>query len=250
MTTENSLNEKVTISIILPCRNEEDSLKTCIQTIKQTLKQADIQAEIILSDSSTDKSPDIAKQEDIVVYKHDMEGYGRALLLAFQQAHGSYIFFADPDSSYDFVEIPRFLKYLDEGYDLVIGNRFGGNLEKRSMPWLHQYFGNPVLSLLINIFFRANITDAQSGMRACTKNALERMSLKTTGMEFASEMIIKASQLKLSVKEIPISYYPRLGQSKLRTFQDGFRHLRLIISSKYNEVITSLVWSKLTSAKK
>lgn len=217
------------LSIILPCRNEEASLEQSILQIKKVINQYKIPAEIIVSDSSTDSSPIIAKKNKIVLVKHDKEGYGLALIEGIKQAKGEYLFIADPDSSYDFNEIPKFYKALQEGADIVIGDRFRGKMEKKAMPFLHKYIGNPVLSLLARIFFNIKIRDSQCGMRAFTKKAYQELQLQTTGMEFASEMLMKASKKNLKIKEIPISYHPRAGHSKLRTFSDGWRHLRFML---------------------
>jgi len=136
---------------------------------------------------------------------------------------------ADADGTYDFKEIPRFIKYLDEGYDLVIGNRFARSLKVGVMPWSHQYLGNPILSFLFRLFFKTKITDVHCGMRTIKKEALNKLNLKTPGMEFASEMLIEASFKKLKIKELPIDYLPRQGFSKLKTISDGLRHLELMI---------------------
>lgn len=217
------------LSIILPCRNEELALPGCLKQIKETIKKNRIDAEIIVSDSSTDKSPEIAKKARVKLVKHDKEGYGLAYLEAFKEAKGKYIFMADCDGTYDFNEIPNFLKHLKQGYDLVIGDRFKGKMEKKSMPRLHKYLGNPVLSSLFRLFFSSKVRDIHCGMRAISKKALDRLNLKTAGMEFASEMILKAARNNLKIKEIPINYYKRKGKSKLSSFADGWRHLRFML---------------------
>lgn len=217
------------ISIILPCRNEEKAIGFCINRIKQVLDEKEIDAEIIVSDSSRDNSPLIAKQLGARVVKHDKRGYGNAYLEAFKEAKGKYIFMADCDGTYDFHEIPRFVHYLRQGYDFVIGNRMDGNIQGSAMPLSHKYIGNPFLSLILRMFFHARIRDAHCGMRAITKSALEKLELKTAGMEFASEMIIKASLNNLRVKELPINYYRRIGKSHLNSFSDGWRHLRFMM---------------------
>ncbi len=217
------------LSVVLPCRNEEESLGSCLQQIKDVLDANNISAEIIVSDSSTDNSPQIARRFNVTLVKHDREGYGMAYLEGLKAASGKYIFCADPDGSYDFAEIPRFLECLRDGYDFVIGNRFEGKIARGAMPWLHRYIGNPVLSSIVKMFFVARISDTQCGMRALTKEALDKLRLKALGMEFASEMIIKAVQKRLKVKELPINYYQRFGKSKLKSFADGWRHLRFML---------------------
>ncbi len=221
--------KKPNISIILPCRNEEKSLDFCLKEIKKIVKDNKIRAEIIVSDSSSDNSPKIAKKHKVILLKHDQEGYGAAYLKAFKIAKGKYIFMADADCTYDFKEIPNFLDYFEKGYDFVIGNRFKGKIEKGAMPWLHQYIGNPLFSFLFRLFFGIKIKDPHCGMRAIKKNILLKLNLKTKGMEFALEMIIKAAKNNLKIKELPINYYKRRGRSKLRSFSDGWRHLRFLL---------------------
>ncbi|MDP7196062.1 MAG: glycosyltransferase family 2 protein, partial [SAR202 cluster bacterium] len=160
---------------------------------------------------------------------HGKFGYGNAYLEGIKKARGLYVFLADSDTTYDFQEIPRFLKELDNGYDMIIGNRLTGNIEKGAMPFLHRYIGNPFLSFLLRLFFKIPIHDAHSGMRALKRNVFLNLNLRTTGMEFATEMIIKAGKQHLKIKELPISYYKRKGISKLRSFTDGWRHLRFML---------------------
>jgi len=217
------------ISIILPCRNEEKAIGFCINNAKNALKKYGINGEIIVSDSSVDNSPVIAKKLGAKVIKHDKKGYGIAYLEGFKAVNGKYVFMADADATYDFNEIPKFLGFLKQGYDFVIGDRFGTKIAKKSMPFLHRYIGNPILSGILRLFFKTKVKDAHCGMRAITKKALDKLELKTTGMEFASEMIIKVAKNKLKIKDIPIKYYDRIGESKLNTFSDGWRHLRFML---------------------
>lgn len=218
------------LSVVLPCRNEEKSLGECILKIKGVLKKHKIDGEIIVSDSSTDKSPTIAKRHGTILVKHDKEGYGNAYLEGFKKAKGKYLFCADPDGTYDFGEIPRFLKYLRGDFDFLIGNRFKGKIAKGAMSWPHRYLLHPLFSLLLQIFFKIKIQDAHCGMRAISREALNRLNLKTTGMEFASEMIIKATRNQFKIKELPINYYQRKGQSKLRPVTDSWRHLKFVLT--------------------
>ena len=217
------------LSIILPCRNEETALPICLKQIKEVIKKHKINAEIIVSDSSYDNSPDIAKKNGVTLIKHDKEGYGNAYLEGFKHAKGKYIFMADPDNTYDFNYIPEFLNSLKNNNDFVIGNRFSNKMEKGSMPTLHKYIGNPLLSFTLRLLFQTKIKDSQCGMRAIKKEALEKLKLTTTGMEFASEMIIKSLKNNIRIKEIPISYKKRLGTSKLNSFKDAWRHLRFML---------------------
>ena len=226
---KNTHNNELEISIILPCQNEEQALSFCLSQIKETIKKNNLSAEIIVSDSSTDKSPEIAKRENVILLKHDKDGYGMAYLEAFKIAKGKYIFMADADGTYDFREIPNFINQLREGYDFVLGNRFAGKIEKGAMPLRNKYLGNPVLSGILRIFFNTQIKDSHCGMRAITRKALQKLNLQTTGMEFASETIIKALKNNLKIKEVPINYYKRKGLSKLRPFSDAWKHLRFML---------------------
>lgn len=220
---------KTDISIILPCRNEQEALPLCFEQIKKVLKENNLSAEIIVSDSSTDKSPKIAQKNNAILVKHNKEGYGIAYLEAFKYAKGKYIFMADADCTYDFKEIPKFINELKKGYDFVLGNRFSGKIEEGAMPPVNRYFGNPLLSGILRLFFHAKIKDSHCGMRAITKTALDKLNLQTTGMEFASEMIVKALRNKLRIKELGINYYKRKGNSKLRPFSDAYKHVRFML---------------------
>jgi glycosyltransferase involved in cell wall biosynthesis len=155
-------------------------------------------------------------------------GYGSAYLAGFAAAQGDYIVMADADLTYDFGDIPRFVTALDDGADLVMGNRMGG-IKPGAMPWLHRYVGNPVLSGILNLFFGTGVRDAHCGMRAFRRDALSRLDLRTTGMEFASEMVVRAGKERLAIEEIAIHYHPREGESKLSSFRDGWRHLRFLL---------------------
>lgn len=221
--------KNIIVSVVLPCRNESMGLAACLEQIQQVFRINGISGEIIVSDSSTDESPEIAKKHEAVLVKHDQEGYGIACRLGFGAAQGKYIFLADADGSYDFNELPHFLNELERGYDFVIGNRFGGKIAPRSMPWLHRYIGNPVLSFVLRLFFNAKVTDVHCGMRAISRKALDSITLYTSGMEFASEMVIQAVKKNLKITELPINYFPRLGQSKLKPLADGWRHLRFML---------------------
>lgn len=222
-------NNKPKITIILPCRNEEEALPFCLQQIKEAIKKNNLSAEIIVSDSSIDRSPKIAREHGVVLVKHDKKGYGIAYLEAFKEASGEYFFMADADASYDFNEISNFINELDNGYEMIIGNRFSGNMHKNAMPFSHRYIGNPILSFILRLFFKTKIRDSQCGMRAIKKESLKKLNLQTTGMEFASEMIIKALKNNLKIKELPIGYHPRKGDSKMSSFRDAWRHIRFML---------------------
>lgn len=219
---------KPEISIILPCQNEEQALSFCLKEIKEVIKKNKLSAEIIVSDSSTDKSPKIAKKHKVILIKHDKDGYGAAYLEAFKKTKGKYIFMADADGTYEFSEIPNFLKYLKNGYDFVVGNRLEGKMEKGAMPYSHK-LGNPLLSGALRLFFGTSIKDSHCGMRAIKKSSLQKLNLQTTGMEFASEMVIRALKNNLKIKEIPVSYRKRKGKSKLKPYSDAWKHLRFML---------------------
>ncbi len=226
------------ISIVLPCRNEEGSIAICIEKIKKAFESIEEKDyEIIVSDSSKDKSAEIAKKfSKVRIIKHNLDGYGNACLKGIEYAKGNYIVIGDADNTYDFSEIPKFIEELDKGYDLVVGSRFKGKIEKGAMPFSHRYIGTPILNFLLSFFFRKKFSDCNSGFRAIKKQALNKLSLKTTGMEFASEMLIKAIKNNLKIKEIPITYSKRTGNSKLKSFSDGWKHLRFMLLYSPNYV--------------
>ncbi|MBU1201414.1 MAG: glycosyltransferase [Nanoarchaeota archaeon] len=212
------------ISVVLPCRNEEKTIGLCIDKINKVLKGKDY--EIIVSDSSTDKSADIAREKGVIVVKHDKVGYGNAYLEGFKKVTGDVIVMGDSDNTYDFEELPRLLEHI-KNHDLIIGRR--KFIHKKAMPFLHRYIGNPFLSFILRLFFSSKVKDTHSGFRVIRRLALEKLVLRTTGMEFASEMIIKAAINDLKIKEVPINYYKRVGHSKLQTFRDGWKHLRFML---------------------
>lgn len=218
------------ISIILPCLNEEGAIGACLDEIKGAVEKHNLDAEIIVVDNgSTDNSRSIIKERQVILAEEKERGYGSAYLKGFETARGKYFFIADSDGSYDFNQIPKFIDSMREGNDFIMGDRFGGKMAKKAMTWTHRYIGNPILSGLMRVFFNAKIKDVHCGMRAIKKEALERLNLRTTGMEFASEMVIKAIKNGLKIKEIPIDYYERKGKSKLNSFSDGWRHLRFML---------------------
>ncbi|MBC8501364.1 MAG: glycosyltransferase family 2 protein [DPANN group archaeon] len=212
------------ISVVLPCRNEEKTISTCIDKIRKALKGMNY--EIIVSDSSKDNSPKIARAKGAIIVKHDKVGYGNAYLEGFKNITGDVVVLGDADNTYNFLEIPKLLKYIGE-YDLVLGRR--KHIHKGAMPALHRYIGNPILSFALRFFFKAKVRDSHSGLRVIKTKTLKKLGLKTTGMEFASEMIIKVVKNNLRIKEIPIHYYKRLGDSKLQSFRDGWKHLRFML---------------------
>jgi glycosyltransferase involved in cell wall biosynthesis len=223
------------ISIILPCLNEKSALEICLREIKNVIETQGLSAEIILVDNNSDDgSLEIAKKiaeniKELRVVSEPRQGYGSAYMKGLQEARGNYFFMADIDHSYDFKDIPRFIAALKNSADLVVGNRFTGSIENGAMPLHHRYVGNPFLSFVVKKLFNIKINDIHCGVRAMSREAFEKITLHTTGMEFASEMVIKVAKQKLAIAEIPVSYRVRIGKSKLQSVGDGWRHLRFIL---------------------
>lgn len=223
---------KYGLSIVMPCLNEEKTLGTCINKAKKFLSDYGIDGEIVIADNgSTDNSRTIANDLGARVVNIDRKGYGSALQGGIAAAEYDYIVMGDADDSYDFLALDGFIQKLDEGYDLVMGNRFKGGIEKGAMPFSHQYIGNPFLSGIGKLFFKAKISDFHCGLRAFRKDSIEKLNLCTTGMEFASEMVVKAHIHGLKVTEIPCKLYPdgRDRPPHLRSIPDGFRHLEFLL---------------------
>ncbi len=224
------MNKEIEVSVVLPCLNEENAIKTCIGKIKKVFEKEAIKGEIIVSDNgSTDRSRQIVESEGANLVVEPQKGYGAAYLRGLREAKGNYIVIADSDNTYDFYDIPVFLKKLKEGFDFVLGSRFKGRIKKGAMSWPHRYIGNPILSGMCRLFFRTKLSDIHSGMRAFTKEAYHKMRLKSLGMEFATEMVVAALQNNIKLCEIPIDYHPRAGKSKLEPFSDAWRHIRFML---------------------
>jgi glycosyltransferase involved in cell wall biosynthesis len=222
-------NTEPLVSVVIPCLNEEENIEACVTLALRTMREAGIDGEVVVADNaSEDRSAELATASGARVVSEPRRGYGSAYLAGFNAARGKYLVMADADLTYDFAEIPRFVEHLDEGAELVMGDRMG-NIHPGAMPWLHRYVGNPVLTGILNLFFRTGVSDAHCGMRALRRDVLPRLDLRTTGMEFASEMVIRASKEKLRISEFPIEYHPRGGESKLSSFRDGWRHLRFLL---------------------
>ncbi len=220
------------LSVVLPCLNEARTLPACIAQIQRALGAHGIQAEIIVADNgSTDRSPEIAAELGARVAPVPDRGYGSALMGGIAAARGRYVIMGDADASYDFGDIPKFLDELRAGADLVMGNRFRGGIQKGAMPFLHRNLGNPVLSFLGRLFFHAPCGDFHCGLRGFSMQAYRRMDLQTTGMEFASEMVVKASLFGMKIAEVPTTLSPtgRDRPPHLRSWRDGWRHLRFLM---------------------
>ena len=217
------------VSVVIPCLNESASIERCVQKAREALDEAGYAGEVVVADNgSEDGSPELAERAGAIVVHEPRRGYGSAYLAGLAAARGEYIVMADADLTYDFADIPRFVEELRDGGEMVIGDRMD-NINPGAMPALHRYVGNPLLTGLLNLFFRTGVKDAHCGMRAIRREVLPKLDLRTTGMEFASEMVIRAAKEKLDIRQFPIEYHPREGESKLSSFADGWRHLRFLL---------------------
>jgi len=218
------------LSVVMPTLNEEEGIRECIGRVETAVQELDVDAEVIISDSSTDRTPEIARELGAIVVEPDEPGYGYAYRYAFERARGDYIVMGDADTTYDFEQIPRLFRHLeDTGADVVMGSRLDGEIKSGAMPMLHQYVGNPLLTKFLNLFYDAGVSDAHSGFRIFRCEAVERMNLETTGMEFASEMVMEAGAQGLQIEEVPIVYHEREGEETLDSFRDGWRHVRFML---------------------
>lgn len=230
LATAGATVDEPTVSVVIPALNEAESIQACVRRSIETMEAHGIAGEVVVADNgSQDGTPEIARDAGARVIHEQRKGYGSAYLAGFAAARGKYIVMGDADETYDFGEIARFVEPLEDGADLVMGSRMRGRIHPGAMPWLHRYVGNPVLTGVLNLFFRTGVSDAHCGMRAFRRDLLPRLDLRTTGMEFASEQVIRSSKLGLDIREIPIEYHPRTGESKLSSFSDGWRHLRFLL---------------------
>jgi glycosyltransferase involved in cell wall biosynthesis len=221
--------DSVEVSVVIPCLNEAETIEQCVRSAIEVMSESGIEGEVIVADNdSEDDSARLAAKAGAIVVHEPERGYGSAYTAGFAAARGRYILMADADLTYDFAEIPRFIGELDDGADMVIGNRMK-NIHPGAMPWHHRYIGNPLLSGFLNLLFRTGVDDAHCGMRAFRRALLPKLDLRATGMEFASEMVIRAAKERLVVRQFPIEYHPRGGESKLSSFRDGWRHLRFLL---------------------
>src|SRR3954447_1798235 len=220
---------RVDVSVVIPCLNEEGNIERCVAAALASLDRSGLVGEGVVADNdSDDNSAELARAGGAHVVIEPRRGYGSAYLAGFAAARGDYIVMADADLTYDFDEIPRFVADLADGAEMVIGNRMQ-NIHPAAMPWLHRYVGNPLLTGFLNVLFRTGVEDAHCGMRAVRRDVLPQLDLRTTGMEFASEMVIRAAKQGLDIRQFPIEYHPRGGESKLSSFRDGWRHLRFLL---------------------
>jgi glycosyltransferase involved in cell wall biosynthesis len=229
-------NGNIEVSVVMPCLNEADTLETCIKKIQTAFKESGIVGEIIVADNgSTDESKEIALRNGVRVVEIMEKGYGNALMGGIEAAKGKFVIMGDADDSYDFFEVPKFVSKLREGFDLVQGCRMpsgGGKIMPNAMPFLHRWWGNPMFSGLVRLWFNAPINDVNCGLRGFTKEHYDNLDLQCTGMEFATEMIIKSSLYNVKIAEIPITLHQdgRISHPPhLRTFRDGWRTLRFYL---------------------
>lgn len=248
----NLLENQIELSIIIPCLNEADTIEICIKKALDLLEKNNISSEVIVADNgSSDGSIELIKKHNVKLVNVSEKGYGSALIAGINFSKGKYVLFADADDSYDFNEIPNFLKKLKENNDLVMGCRLpsgGGKVMPGAMPFLHRWIGNPMFSFILRLWFHSPINDVHCGMRAFSRDFYNRLDLRCSGMEFASEMLIKACAYDCKITEIPITLYKdgrKNSKSHLKTFRDGWRHLRfyLLFSPKWLFLIPGLLVS-------
>jgi hypothetical protein len=223
-------HDAIDISVVMPCLNEEDSVGICVSKAWEGIRRTGLRGEVIVCDNgSADNSRAVAEAAGARVVRQPRRGYGNAYMKGFSAARGRIIVMGDSDDSYDFTALPDIVRPLNEGADYVLGSRFAGQIRSGAMTWSHRYVGNPVLTRLLNLLFKLKVSDAHSGFRAFTRGALDTMALQCEGMEFASEIVVKAARADLRVAEVPITYSRRIGESKLNSLKDGWRHLRFLL---------------------
>lgn len=218
------------VSFVIPCLNEEASIAVVIRDAFATLAELDVPGEVVVVDNnSEDGSREVAAAAGARVVHESRRGYGSAYLAGLDAARGRYLVLTDADGTYDLSRVGEFVEHLRNGFDLVLGTRLKGRILPGAMPWSHRWIGNPVLTGMLNLLFRAGVSDAHCGLRAIRRDAALRLGLSSTGMEFASEMVLKAAKQGLRITEIPIAYRPRVGESKLNSVRDAWRHIRFML---------------------
>jgi len=227
------MSRDIELSVVLPCLNEAETIGACIVKASKSMREMSVDGEIIVADNgSKDGSLEIAKKLGARIIEVPTKGYGSALIAGFQGAQGKYIIMGDADDSYSLDNLEPFLQELRKGFDLVMGNRFGGTIHKGAMPWLHRYIGNPILSLIGRVLFKSKIRDFHCGMRGMNRESILKLDLHTPGMEFASELVVKSILSGFRISEVNTDLRPD-GRSRpphLRTWRDGWRHLRFLLS--------------------
>ena len=227
---DNATWRRPQISVVIPCLNEEDAVGAVVDQAFEGIHRSGRTGEVIVVDNaSTDRSAEVAAAHGATVVREERPGYGSAYLAGLAVARGEFIVMGDADETYPMRDLAPFVERLAAGDDLVMGSRFEGTIHGEAMPWLNRHVGNPILTGLLNLLFGVKVSDAHCGMRAVRRDALETLDLHSTGMEFASEMVFKAFRRKLRVSEIPIDYYPRVGESKLNRFGDAWRHVKFML---------------------
>ncbi len=228
------------VSVVMPCLNEARTVGRCIDKAHIGLREAGVSGEIIVADNgSSDGSQALAEERGARVVHVERRGYGSALQAGIAAARGEFVIMGDADDSYDFARIRPFVERLRRGDDLVLGNRFRGGIRPGAMPWHHRYIGNPVLTGILNLFFHTPIRDAHCGLRAFRRDSYFRLNLTCPGMEFASEMVVRAALQGLKISEVPVVLHPdgRGRPPHLRSFRDGWRHLRFLIAARVGTLL-------------
>jgi glycosyltransferase involved in cell wall biosynthesis len=236
------------ISVVMPCLNEESSVGICVRKAWAGIRATGLSGEVIVADNgSNDRSVVEAITAGARVVHQPHRGYGNAYMKGFSVARGRIIVMGDSDDSYDFTVIPELIKPIADGYEYVLGSRFAGQIRPEAMSWSHRHIGNPILTKFLNLLFRLKVSDAHSGFRALTRAALDKMALQCEGMEFASEVVVKAARANIRTTEIPITYHPRIGESKLNALRDAWRHVRflLLYSPDYLFVLPGIIFTAL-----
>ena len=227
------------VSIVMPCLNEHETVVTCVKKALGWIQRSGYGGEVVVVDNgSSDGSAELAAEAGARVVHESVRGYGAALRRGFGEARGNWLVMGDCDDTYDFSQLDGLTAPLGEGYDMVVGNRFAGGIAPGAMTWSHRYIGTPAISALLKVFAGLKVGDSQCGLRAFTRDALERLELRTDGMELASEMILKSARRGLRVKDVPVPYGERLGEAKLNTMRDGWRHLRFLLLASPNYLFT------------